>query len=241
MAPATESASKRKRPTFTGGEPPSKRRIRSESASESASESNADEGSGEILLLETQIFESKKNYNNIAQLIQIVQNREDDAEQALVAAVSLCRVFIRLLGMGDFEKTKEATKKQIAIVRQLREWLSDFSTSLLPMLQQDETALTALTLSMRVWKAAADRLPDTDTFPWELFKKLVKGLLNAEVDGGVREEFIEKFMGPHDDVRFYTYRAIQYVSSLTFHRVFSVLTSRTYRQVYTPRQRCGCK
>ena len=218
MAPKDESASKRKRPTTTNDEPPRKRRIRADEEEEEESSQNSDEEvddveNGEILLLETQIFESKKNYNNIAKLIQLAQDREEDAQLALVAAVSLCRVFIRLLALGDFDKAKDAAKKQIMIVRQLREWLSDFTDALSSLLHEDEAAFTALTLSMRLWKAAADHLPDTDSLPSDLFKKTVQSLLHADVDERVRTEFLENFMGPHDDVRFYTYRAIQYVGS----------------------------
>ncbi len=126
---------------------------------------------------------------------------------------SLCAAFfIRLLALDEFAKTKDAAKKQILIVRQLREWLSDFVDALLPSLRQNEAALTALTLSMRLWKAAADHLPDTDSLPWELLKKTVQELLRADVDERVRTEFLEKFMGPYDDVRFYTFRAIQCVT-----------------------------
>ncbi len=218
MASTKGSAEKRKRVAAESGALRKKRRAQSESsnsdASASASDSDSEGDSGadgneDILLLENEIVESKKNYNNIAKLIQLAQDPTKDAARAIVAAVSLCRVFIRLLSLGDMAKAKDGPKKQALVVRQLRDWMSDFSTALLAMLKREESALTALTLSMRMWKAAADRLGDADTVPAELFKKTVLALLQPGVDAQVRDEFIEKFMGPHDDVRFYTFRSIE--------------------------------
>ncbi|KAH8893781.1 CBF-domain-containing protein [Thozetella sp. PMI_491] len=212
MASKDEKAAKRKRATGEASTLPRKRRAQSQSSDDGSSSSGASEvdGSEEILLLESEIAESKKNYNNIAKLIEISQGQDEDAQRAVVGAVSLCRVFIRLLSAGDLAKAKDAPKKQALVVRQLREWMTDFTKALLSMLRRDESALTSLTLSMRLWKAAADYLGDADTFPADFFKRMVHALLQPGVDGNVRDEFVEKFMGPYDDVRFYTFRAVEY-------------------------------
>jgi U3 small nucleolar RNA-associated protein 19 len=203
--------SKRK---LNGGEEPAKKRSRSTSSdSDSDSDSDVEDRQAEILLLENAILESRKNYNNITTLIGIAQKGNEDTEQAVVAAVSLCRVFIRLLAAGSLTKKKGASEKEETVVRWLRERLSEYRTILTSMLQQEEAALSASTLSMRLLKAESQYLNGSGEyhFPAASFTEFVSGLFQPEVDGSVRKEFIEKFVDEYDDIRYYTFRAIRCV------------------------------
>jgi U3 small nucleolar RNA-associated protein 19 len=184
------------------------------------SEGSSDEEDGEdeqsrILLLENEILESKKNYNNIVTLIDILKNQEDDVEDAVVAAVSLCRVFLRLLAMGKLVKKKDLAEKDLVVVRWLRDRFSDYKEALLPLLRVDEAALTALTLAMRVLKAEAQHLDEKVeyTFPRTFLTAIVSWMVEPTVDDTVRGEILEKFVQEYDDVRFYTFHAIRYASS----------------------------
>jgi U3 small nucleolar RNA-associated protein 19 len=218
MAPKSAlSGAKRK---HKGGEEPINKRSRSESSDdyESGSESGSEAADthAEIIQLEKNILESRKHYNNIATLISLAQKRDaGDAEVAVVAAVSLCRVFIRLLAAGNLTKKKGVSEKEETVLRWLRERLSEYRTVLTSMLQQEQAALTATTLSMRLLKAEAQYLNSTGeySFPGASFSQFLTGLMRPEVDDSVRAEFVEKFVDEYDDIRFYTFRTLREILS----------------------------
>ncbi|EON97753.1 putative nucleolar complex protein 4 protein [Phaeoacremonium minimum UCRPA7] len=201
MPSAVEAkASKRKRSATK--EPP-KKRARSESSEEN-------DPQAEILLLENAIFESKKNYNNITTLIEISQNHNGGAELALVAAVSLCRVFIKLLASGNLLRKKDSPEKEIVLVHWLRDRLAEYKTALLSMFDKEELATSALTVSMRLLKAEGQYLSEKDdiTFPRVFLSQIVSSIMQPGVDDAVRKEYLEKFVDEFDDVRFYTFKAV---------------------------------
>src|ERR1700730_5159197 len=84
------------------------------------SESSDPDAQARILLLETQIFESKKNYNNISTLIKLSRNGDDDQNVSLVSSIALCRIFSRLLASGDFAKAQDITEKESVVTLWLR-------------------------------------------------------------------------------------------------------------------------
>lgn len=213
---AEEKTSKRKRPNTT--EPP-KKRARSESASSdhgSVGGDGDDAGDGDdpqakILLLETAILESKRNYNNITTLLHIARNQDNDEDEALLATVALCRVFIRLLAAGSLHRKKNLAEKDVILVHWLRDRLAEYHEVLLSFLTSDDHALTALTLSMRLLKAHGQypyRDADEHSFPKVLLRDIVAALCRPGADQA-RREFVEKFVDEYDDIRLYTFKAIQ--------------------------------
>ncbi|KAG6362175.1 hypothetical protein INS49_010405 [Diaporthe citri] len=209
---AEEKTSKRKRPDTT--EPP-KKRARSDSGS-SAHDQAEDDGEGDdpqakILLLETAILESKRNYNNITALLHIARVQDNDEDEALLATVALCRVFIRLLAAGSLLRRKNLAEKDVILVHWLRDRLAEYHEVLLSFLTSDDHALTALTLSMRLLKAHGQypyREGDEHSFPKVLLRDVVAALCRPGADQ-VRREFVEKFVDEYDDIRLYTFKAIQ--------------------------------
>lgn len=214
---AEEKTSKRKRPNTT--EPP-KKRARFESTSTSSD--NGQDGDGDdaddgddpqakILLLETAILESKRNYNNITTLLHIARDQDKDEDKALLATVALCRVFIRLLAAGSLHRKKNLAEKDVILVHWLRDRLAEYHEVLLSFLTNDDHALTALTLSMRLLKAHGQypyRDADEHSFPKALLRDIVAALCRPGADQ-VRREFVEKFVDEYDDIRLYTFKAIQ--------------------------------
>lgn len=212
---AEEKTSKRKRPNTT--EPPKKR-----ARSESTSSDNGQDGDGDdaddgddpqakILLLETAILESKRNYNNITTLLHIARDQDNDEDEALLATVALCRVFIRLLAGGSLHRKKNLAEKDVILVHWLRDRLAEYHEVLLSFLTNDDHALTALTLSMRLLKAHGQypyRDADEHSFPKALLRDIVAALCRPGADQ-VRREFVEKFVDEYDDIRLYTFKAIQ--------------------------------
>jgi U3 small nucleolar RNA-associated protein 19 len=188
-----------KRKRTTSDKRPSKR-AKSESSDE-------EDGGGQILLLENEIYESKKNYNNIAILIKIL--RED--ENAINAAFSLWRVFTKLMISEDMTLTPETLQKEAVVVRWLKERYSEYKTGLLELLGEEGIGSTALELSMLLIKSEGKRLRNSSeyNFPTGFLTDIVLVVLKSESDGAVRKEFSEKFVEEYDDIRFYTLEAIE--------------------------------
>lgn len=209
---AEEKTSKRKRPDTTG---PPKKRARSDSASsghdQAENDGEDDDPQAKILLLETAILESKRNYNNITTLLHIARVQDEDEDEALLATVALCRVFVRLLAAGSLLRRKNLAEKDVILVHWLRDRLTEYHEVLLSFLASDDHALTALTLSMRLLKAHGQypyREADEHSFPKVLLRGIVAAICRPGADQ-VRREFVEKFVDEYDDIRLYTFKAIQ--------------------------------
>ncbi|RDL38521.1 Uncharacterized protein BP5553_02861 [Venustampulla echinocandica] len=221
----TGRAVKRKRST---SEKRSSKRPRSESSEE--------DGQAQILLLENEIFESKKNYNNIAKLIKIFTADNEDADDSVLAAISLCRVFTRLTTAGALVSKPGASEKETVVVNWLRDRYAEYKTGLLDILGEEGISATALTLCMRLLKTEGESVVgnnDYYRFPTAFLTGITKALLNPDCDFNVRKEFSEKYVEEYDDVRFYTLEAIQTVledsatqsSGQLFDNVLEILTS----------------
>ncbi|KAB8303310.1 hypothetical protein EYC80_004750 [Monilinia laxa] len=221
----TKRASKRKRDVSEKG--PSKR---------ARSESSEEDSQAQILLLESEIFESKKNYNNIARLIGIARDDSEGADASILAAISLCRVFTKLIVVGGFQKTKDTSVKDATVIQWLKERYSEYKIVLLDMLSQEDAASTALTLCMRMLKIEGQHMRNGQDycFPIGLLTDMIQVLIRPGSDSSVRKEFSEKFVEEYDDVRFYTLEAIQklvttpkdqHLECDSFDAVYEVLTS----------------
>ncbi|KAI1386209.1 CBF-domain-containing protein [Hypoxylon trugodes] len=167
----------------------------------------------EILLLENAILESKKNYNNITTLLELMRKDSDD-ESTQLALVSLCRVFLRLLASGNLARRDGQSEKDIVVVQWLKAKLSDYKQIIVSELGQEDSAPTALTLAMRVLQAEGKYSNEKDeyNFPKGFLKEVVEALIQSESED-VRQEFCEKFLGEYADVRFYTFKALKDILS----------------------------
>ena len=208
-----ERAAKRKRKSSE--DKPSKR---------ARSESSDDDVQAQVLLLETEIFESKQNYNNIATLIKLLRDDDEDAENSVVAAIALCRVFTRLMVSEEMTKREGIAEKEAVVVKWLKERYSEYKTAILLLLGEENISSTALTLCMRLLKTEGQHLHDRKeyNFPTKFLMDIVRVLLKSGADGSTRREFSAKYVEENDDVRFYTLEAVElvfgsyvYCSSLT--------------------------
>ncbi|KAF7942868.1 uncharacterized protein EAE97_006322 [Botrytis byssoidea] len=217
--------SKRKRAVSEKG--PSKR---------ARSEDSEEDPQAQILLLESEIFESKKHYNNIARLIGIARDDSEGADASILAAVSLCRVFTKLIVVGGLQKTKETSVKDATVVQWLKERYSEYKIILLDMLSQEDTAFTGLSLCMRMLKIEGQHLRNGQDycFPTGLLTDMVQVLIHPGSDNAARKEFSDKFVEEYDDIRFYTLEAIEKLVTASearslgndsFNTVYEILTS----------------
>ena len=90
----------------------------------------------EILQLEDQISESRKYYNNIAILLSKLNI--EGKKPNLTVAVSLCRVFCRLISGGSLSETNRAAQNEKIIVAWLKERCQEYERALLVILRQGD-------------------------------------------------------------------------------------------------------
>lgn len=189
----------------------SNKRTKAESDSESEDEGPTQQA--QILNLESEILESKKHYNNVTKLLDIAQDSED-AESAVFATVSLCRVFLRLLAGGHLLRSPGQSEKEVVVVQWLKSRLGDYKKHVVAALGHEATASTALTLAMRILKAETQHSNDKSeyNFPKIFLADVVRAIVQHGSDD-VRDEFCEKYLGEFADVKFYTFKALKYVQS----------------------------
>ncbi|KAJ3484230.1 hypothetical protein NLG97_g7109 [Lecanicillium saksenae] len=201
MAPAGQASSvKRKR--SAPAEKISKRQ-------RAASSEDEEDPNAEILLMEQGILESKKNYNNIAVLLQKAADFESGNPEAMFSTIALCRIFMRLLAQGSLISKKSLSEKDQVVVSWLRDQFGQFKDVLLDLLSEDDVAATALALCMRTLKAEGEFLKDKSdyAFPRDFLGKIVKNIIASENDE-IRKSYIEEFAEQYDDVRYYTFASV---------------------------------
>lgn len=174
----------------------------------------------EILLLESQILESREHYNKIPTLLRYCRDHNVHSKRSILAAVALCRIFCRLVAIGSMSKPRDAPENEIIIVQWLRSQLTSYNTILLNLLNTADLGVqnTALTLLMRLLKDGADSLNLTPEKSWRdgAFPSLILKMVCSITAIMVREEFVEKYLRPYDDVRYYTFACLRYVCSFDF-------------------------
>ncbi|KAK4545633.1 hypothetical protein LTR36_002586 [Oleoguttula mirabilis] len=169
-----------------------------------------------ILLLEEQILESRTHYNNIVELQSLVNNVTQKPKTATLAAVALCRVFCRLIAGEALVKHNNTSEADAQVVQWLKARLRDYVDSLAtnwigsPDASQESTALTLL---MRIVKEETSQGSKRSEQAWRTerstFNMLVEALLEKTEAEGARQEFVEKYVEEHDDIRFYTFSAVR--------------------------------
>ncbi|KAK7426179.1 Maturation and nuclear export of 40S ribosomal subunits interacting protein [Neonectria magnoliae] len=226
-AAAFGERSKRKRPS--ANEKPTKRR-RSSSGSDESEDFNA-----KILLMEKGILESRKNYNDITVLLSTMDEFHNGNPEGMLAAVALCRIFVRLLAQGALISKKTLSEKDLVVVSWLKEQFGEYKAKLLTILSDEDLAPTALTLCMRTLKAEGEFLYDKDEyyFPRAFIRDIVSAVFLADNEDVVTA-YVEEYAEQYDDIRYYTFNSIKYaVETLSenkvpgglFDRVFSLLSA----------------
>lgn len=88
--------------------------------------------------LEDQIAESRKYYNNIVTLLSKLDDASTDKAGRKALAVSLCRVFCRLLAGGQLNPSKSAAESETILVAWLKERYQEYKTALVGILRDGE-------------------------------------------------------------------------------------------------------
>lgn len=169
----------------------------------------------DILLLEQQILESRKNYNKIVTLLNYAKTLESqqDNTSSILAVVALCRVFSRLIALGNLSKTRQTPENEAAIMQWLNERYTDFKDTLLTFLSENDMSRqsTSLTLLMRLVKADAEHSDLSEESIWRnsTFSSVLEELVRSETAADARDEFMYKYVKEFSDVRFHTFACLR--------------------------------
>ncbi len=168
-----------------------------------------------ILLLEQQILESRKNYNKIVTLLDYAKTPESqqDNTSRTLAFFALCRVFSKLIALGNLSKTRQTPENEAAIMQWLNERYTDFKNILLKVLSGNDVSRqsTTLTLLMRLVKADAEHLDLFEESIWRnsTFSSVFEELVRSETAADARDEFTYKYVKEFNDVRFHTFACLR--------------------------------
>ena len=200
--PPKDSAERSKRKRASEGEKPEKRRR--------SSSSDEEDPNAKILLMEKGILESRKNYNDIAILLSTMGDHEDGNPESMLAAVALCRVFVRLIAQGSLISKKSMSEKESVVVGWLKDQFSAFKTALLSFLEDEDLAITALTLCLRVLTAQGEYMHTGEdySFPASFLQSIVSTVLRGN-DEDVRRAYVEEYAEQFDDIRYYTFKSVK--------------------------------
>ena len=165
-----------------------------------------------ILILESQVLESRRYYNNIVTILKRCwgQDTEPGDEDSTVAVVALYRIFCRLMALGKFAQPRDTTENEVTIVQWLNARYIEYKEMLLTTLSQggSNKQSTALTLLMRLVKEEATHLKLSEDVHWRTgtFSRVLKALSDAvDPPEDIIDQFGQEYVRTYDDIRFYTF------------------------------------
>jgi U3 small nucleolar RNA-associated protein 19 len=124
MSTAAEPSKKRKRNALD-----SKSAI--QVAQKAGSAVNGKISRSDIGLLEAQIKESPKHYNNIPILLNAVKSQAEKPKLAQAATLSLCRIFCQMISLQQMSKDAVVDKNRAVLAEWLRERYHEYVDLLL--------------------------------------------------------------------------------------------------------------
>lgn len=175
-------------------------------AVKSAAKDDKEDIQAQILSLESQILESKKHYNNITTLLELSQKKSKDGSN-ITAAVALCRVFCRLMVAERMIKKQGMSDAELEAADWLKTAFKEYVAVLCRLLAQQDLQSTSLTLIMRLVKEETQQEGKRAEQAWRtgIFQNVVRALIEEDDAEGARDEFVEKYVEEHDDVRYFTF------------------------------------
>lgn len=86
--------------------------------------------------LEAQIAESRKHLNNVATLLNLFKGEAEVEKYNHVVAVSLCRVFSRLMAAGNMSGFNKASDQEKVVISWLMDKYGDYKRLLAAMISE---------------------------------------------------------------------------------------------------------
>ena len=171
-------------------------------------DSSTSEPISDILLLEDQVLESRQNYNHIVTLLDYAKkdDLQEDAAKSTLASVALCRVFCKMMVLGNMSTTRRTSENEVSVVQWLKERYLDYKDRLLHCLSEENTGrqITALALLMRLVKQEAQHIQSAEEPDLRkgTFASILEHLISSQTAAEARDEIVEKYLERYDDLRF---------------------------------------
>ncbi|KAK2875160.1 hypothetical protein FQN49_001724 [Arthroderma sp. PD_2] len=170
-------------------------------------ENNGKSDEDHIQELENQIAESRKYYNNIVTLISKLDDADTGKAGRKAVAISLCRVFCRLLAGGQMNVPKGATEQDLILVGWLKERYQEYKAALVAILRDGEPSqqVANLSLAMQLLKEHTTYYSGSDMNVWNggYFDDILAAVVKPGNDK-VRAHFTENFFQTYHDITVYT-------------------------------------
>ncbi|KAF2096929.1 CBF-domain-containing protein [Rhizodiscina lignyota] len=166
----------------------------------------------EIKRLEAGILESRRNYNNIAELVSIAKV-DGDSDTSISASVALCRVFSLLMAGGSMTKSRTTAESELVIIKWLRSQYAEYTETLLNLLSHREPQRheIAVELLMRLTKEESAHLSNQGDQVWKLgtFANAMRQMLESSTSPNPALDcFTRSYLVEYDDIRYWTFGAI---------------------------------
>ena len=169
--------------------------------------------------LEKQILHSRRYYNNIASLIEYAQkSTSSESRKYRLTVLSLCRAFSWLMASGHFKISKQHDENENVVQLWLMERYLEYQDILFAALCCDDSDFHRRSLSvkllMRLWKDEVECWKLEKSAQWNsgILFRLLQNLNAIDAGNSLVTEFVENFVAPYADVKFYTLKMITYVS-----------------------------
>ncbi|KAM5457618.1 Maturation and nuclear export of 40S ribosomal subunits interacting protein [Microsporum audouinii] len=203
MSPAVDTELKSSKKRKKGDADSSRRSMKRRAVEEKNGRPEAEQ----IQELEDQISESRKYYNNIVTLLSKLDDVDADKPSRKAVAISLCRVFCRLLAGGQLNMPQGASEQESILVAWLKERYREYKQSLLTILRGGEPSqkITTLSLAMQLIKEQIAYYTGSDINVWTggFFDDILAAVINPGNDK-VRVYFMENFFQKYHDITVYT-------------------------------------
>ena len=195
----TEASSSKKRRVASDSRAAPKAKRRRDETTQNASEVDC-----RLQKLEDGLSKTTDGRSQMSELISMFDLASPDSECNLKVAISLCRVFSRMMATGRFTwpKSKEEPEWQ------MRDYRS-FQSIVQQCLQKGNrsTPTTMLKLHMRMLKEESSHSPESFRI-FESFSGLVSALIEAEDGAEVRKTFAEEYLQQYQDCCYSSLEAI---------------------------------
>ena len=173
------------------------------------------DGKVEVEVLENQIVESRRHYNNISTLITYVLHPESNFTRASQAIAALCRVFSRLMASGLIKNSDHQTESEVFITDWLKQRFHEYRKLLVDSLADGRHAEQKACLEhlMRISKEEAAGLCRDGVISGHrgTFPLILRALTTASCSDQVRGYFVKDYLRKFDDIIVYTFKQITYV------------------------------
>ncbi|KAM5442960.1 Maturation and nuclear export of 40S ribosomal subunits interacting protein [Microsporum ferrugineum] len=203
MSPAVDTELKSSKKRKKGDADSSRRSMKRRAVEEKNGRLEAEQ----IQELEDQIAESRKYYNNIVTLLSKLDDVDADKPSRKAVAISLCRVFCRLLAGGQLNMPQGASEQESILVAWLKERYREYKQSLLTILRGGEPSqkIATLSLAMQLIKEQIAYYTGSDINVWTggFFDDILAAVINPGNDK-VRVYFMENFFQKYHDITVYT-------------------------------------